>query len=63
MSLGVPELIIILLIVMLIFGVGKLSDIGAALGKGIREFRENVREPAPSGTKSDEVPKAEDKKA
>ena len=36
---GVMELIIILLIVMVIFGVGKLPQIGGALGKGIREFR------------------------
>ncbi len=40
-SLGPMELIIILVIVMLIFGVGKLSDIGGALGKGIREFRKS----------------------
>ena len=41
-SLGPMELIIILVIVMLIFGVGKLSDIGGALGKGIREFRKST---------------------
>ena len=40
-SLGPMELIIILVIVMLIFGVGKLADIGGALGKGIREFRKS----------------------
>ena len=38
-SLGVPELIIILVIVLILFGAGKLADIGGALGKGIREFR------------------------
>jgi sec-independent protein translocase protein TatA len=37
--IGAPELIIILVIVMIIFGVGRLGDIGGALGKGIREFR------------------------
>lgn len=38
-SLGIPELIIILVIVLILFGAGKLADIGGALGKGIREFR------------------------
>lgn len=38
-GIGPMELIIILVIVMIIFGVGKLADIGGALGKGIREFR------------------------
>lgn len=38
--LGAPELLIILVIVVLIFGVGKLPEVGAALGKAIRGFRE-----------------------
>ncbi len=38
-ALGAPELIIILVIIILIFGVGKLPEVGQALGKGIREFR------------------------
>jgi sec-independent protein translocase protein TatA len=38
-SLGPWELAIILLIIVIIFGVGKLPEIGGALGKGIREFR------------------------
>jgi len=37
--LGPGELIIILVIVMIIFGVGKLPQIGGALGKAIREFQ------------------------
>ncbi len=39
-QLGVTELIIILVIVILIFGVGKLPQLGGALGRGIREFRQ-----------------------
>jgi sec-independent protein translocase protein TatA len=39
--LGVPELLIILVIIVLVFGVGKLPQIGKALGQGIREFRES----------------------
>ena len=39
---GAPELIILLVIVLILFGPGKLPGIGAALGKGIRGFRDNV---------------------
>lgn len=39
-SIGGWEWIIILVIVIIIFGVGKLPEIGGALGKSIREFRE-----------------------
>jgi sec-independent protein translocase protein TatA len=42
--LGTWELLIILVIVILIFGVGRISKIGGELGKGIRSFREGVRE-------------------
>ncbi len=38
-GLGVPELIIILIIGLLLFGPGKLPDVGKALGKSIREFK------------------------
>ena len=37
--LGGPELIIILVIVIIVFGVGRLPEVGGALGKGIRAFR------------------------
>jgi sec-independent protein translocase protein TatA len=39
-GLGTWELLIILVIVIVIFGVGKLSDVGGALGKSIREFKD-----------------------
>ena len=38
-NIGAPELIIILVIALLILGPGKLPDVGASLGKSIREFR------------------------
>ena len=41
-SLGIPELVIILVIVLVIFGVGRLPEIGGAIGKSIREFRDAV---------------------
>ncbi|MHB8488211.1 MAG: twin-arginine translocase TatA/TatE family subunit [Candidatus Dormibacteria bacterium] len=34
-----PEIIIVLVIILIIWGPGKLPDVGAALGRGIREFR------------------------
>jgi sec-independent protein translocase protein TatA len=40
--LGLPELLVILFIVVLIFGVGRLPETGEALGKAIRGFREAV---------------------
>ena len=43
--IGPFEGLIILAIVILIFGVGKLSDVGGALGKSIREFRRAARAP------------------
>jgi sec-independent protein translocase protein TatA len=42
MQLGGPELLIILLIVILIFGVGRIARVGRELGTGIREFRKGL---------------------
>ena len=42
-SLGPWELLLILVIVLLIFGVGRVSKIGRELGEGIREFRTGLR--------------------
>jgi sec-independent protein translocase protein TatA len=52
--IGLPELIIILVLVLVIFGVGRLPQIGGAIGKGMRQFRQAQR------GEDDEV---EDKKA
>ena len=38
-SMGPPELIVILVLVVIVFGVGKLPEVGGALGKSIKEFR------------------------
>jgi sec-independent protein translocase protein TatA len=38
-GIGVPELIVIMVIALIIFGPGKLPEIGSALGKGIRDFK------------------------
>ena len=42
--LGVPELLIIAFIIVLIFGVGRLTDVGGALGKSVREFRKATKD-------------------
>jgi len=41
-GIGMPELLVILVIILIIFGVGKLPDIGLALGKGIKNFKKSV---------------------
>ena len=44
-GLGMPELLVILVIILIIFGAGKLPQIGAGLGTGIRNFRKATKEP------------------
>ena len=55
-SFGALELGIIALIVVMVFGVGKLPEIGGALGKGIRKFRREV-----SGEEDEDAAKASPK--
>ena len=43
-SFGFPELLIILAIVVILFGASKLPEIGAGIGKGIRNFKEATKE-------------------
>lgn len=42
-TLGATELIVILVIILLLFGVNRLPDVGRSLGQGIREFKENTK--------------------
>ena len=44
-GLGIPELIIIMVIIMIIFGAGKLPEIGGGIGKAIKSFKKSVKEP------------------
>ncbi|SDF59525.1 twin-arginine translocase TatA/TatE family subunit [Sporolituus thermophilus] len=44
-GLGMPELILILIIALVVFGPSKLPEMGSALGKTIREFRKSTQEP------------------
>jgi len=40
-GLGVPELVVILVVALVIFGPGRLPEIGGALGRGIRDFKKS----------------------
>ena len=42
--IGMPELILILVVFVLLFGAQKLPEIGSAIGKAIREFKKSVRD-------------------
>jgi sec-independent protein translocase protein TatA len=44
MGIGIPELLIILAIIILIFGASRLPEIGRGIGKGIKNFKEATKE-------------------
>ena len=43
-GLGLPELLIILVVVLILFGAAKLPQIGSGLGRAIRDFKKGIRE-------------------
>ncbi len=59
-DIGFPELLVILVIALVLFGGGRLPEVGKSLGQAIREFKKGVRD-ATSGLeeKADEPKKAE----
>jgi sec-independent protein translocase protein TatA len=58
MNLGVPELLVILLIVLLLFGSKKIPELARGLGRGIREFKDATKDPGPDEKKTDDAPKS-----
>ncbi|HNS39842.1 MAG: twin-arginine translocase TatA/TatE family subunit [Anaerolineae bacterium] len=48
-TIGWPELLIILLVVLLVFGVGRIARVGGELGKGVAAFRDGLKEGQKSG--------------
>ena len=57
-DLGLPELLIILVIVFLLFGVGRISKVAGELGKGIKSFKDGLQ----GEGKEDQVKGPDDKK-
>ena len=61
MGIGFPELMVILIIIMIIFGAGKLPEIGSAFGRSIKNFKGSMKEaeaedlPVEGGSESQEV--------
>lgn len=53
MEIGPPELIIVLIVVLLIFGPGRIAKVGRELGAGIRQFREGLHTPPPEQGQTD----------
>ncbi len=56
-QIGMPELIVILLVVIILFGAKKLPEIGSALGKAIREFKKagkDIQDDAKDAVKKDD---------
>ena len=58
-GIGAPELILILIIALILFGPGKLPEIGRALGRGVRDFKEALNGATADETKDkDKLPPA-----
>jgi len=55
-GLGTTELLLILLIVILLFGAGKLPQLGAGLAKGISNFRKTMKDDTPADKPAGETP-------
>jgi sec-independent protein translocase protein TatA len=50
MPLRLPELLIVLLVIVLIFGARKIPELGAGIGKSIREFKKEVNDESPTSS-------------
>jgi len=61
-SLGAPELLIILAILVVLFGATRIGDIGKGIGRGIREFRRELKDEKQAEEADKEPVATEDKK-
>ncbi len=56
-NIGIPEILIILVLVLLVFGAKRLPEMGSAMGKGIREFKRGIKDVTKSIDESvDDIP-------
>lgn len=62
-GIGMPELIIILIIILIIFGAGKLPEIGSGIGKGIKNFKKATNEAQEELSAPEENKEAPEEKA
>ena len=64
-NIGVTEILIIALVALLLFGAGRIADIGKGLGQGIKNFKQGLKEADDDGKKAEPKPEAkpEEKKA
>jgi len=53
-GIGFPELLLILIVALLVFGAARLPEIGRAMGKAMREFKKGVQDISDDGDKKDE---------
>jgi sec-independent protein translocase protein TatA len=53
-SIGAPELLVIALLALLLFGAGRIADIGKGLGQGIKNFKQGLKEANDDGDEKDE---------
>jgi sec-independent protein translocase protein TatA len=56
-NLGLPELLVILVIVVLVFGAGKIPQLGKGLGEGIKNFKDAMKDGQSGDPKDDETNK------
>ena len=57
--IGMPEILIILVVVLLLFGAKRLPEIGSSMGKGIREFKKSINDMNRSVTELDREDRAD----
>jgi sec-independent protein translocase protein TatA len=55
-NLGFPELLIIMVVILLLFGAKRIPEIAGSMGKGIREFKKNINDATREVTSESQIP-------